>query len=335
MKAIGQVTRHKGRGPGLCLSLVPFLLSLYCCTASAQQYPVKPIRFIVPFPPGGTADLIVRLVSDKLTKSFGQPVVIDNRSGAGGSIGTEALVRAAPDGHTIGLGVVSTLCVNPAVFSKLPYDVNRDLAPVTNMAAVPTMFMVNPSVNARSVAELVALSKAKPGTLSYGTPGNASLGHLRMEHFKLLTGANLQHVPYKGAGQSLADAVSGQIQVVTDQVTSSLPFVKAGRLRAIVVNNPKRLDALPEVPTFSEAGLPELNVLSWFGVLAPGRTPPAIVTRLHDATVEALKQPDVQEKLAVSGAFVVGNSPAEYAAQIRSEGERLKKVAKAVNIRAD
>jgi tripartite-type tricarboxylate transporter receptor subunit TctC len=304
-------------------------------TSSGQAYPAKPVRFIVPYPPGGTADLVARLVSDKLARQFGQPVVIDNRSGAGGLIGTEALVRAAPDGHTIGLGVVSTLCVNPAVFSKLPYDVNRDLAPITNMAAVPTMFMVHPAVNARSVAELVALSKAKPGTLSYGTPGNASLGHLRMEYFKLLTGANLQHVPYKGAGQSLADAVSGQIQVVTDQVTSSLPFVKAGRLRAIVVNNPQRLDALPEVPTFAEAGLPELNVLSWFGLLAPGKTPPAIVARLHAATVAALKQPDVQEKLAVSGAFVVGNSPAEYAAQIRSEGERLKQVAKTVNIRAD
>lgn len=330
----GQVTRHKGQGSWLYLSLFPFLLSLGFA-ASAQPYPTKPIRFIVPFPPGGTADLIARLVSDKLVKSFGQPVVIDNRSGAGGSIGTEVLVLAVPDGYTIGLGSVSTLCVNPAVFSKHPYDVNRDLAPITNMAASPTMFMVNPSVPARTVAELVALSKAKPGTLSYGTPGNASLGHLRMEHFKLLTGANLQHVPYKGAGQSLADAVSGQIQVVTDQVISSLPFVKSGRLRAIVVNNPKRLDALPDVPTFAEAGLPELNVLSWFGLLAPGKTPPAIITRLHDATVAALKQPDVQEKLAVSGAFVVGNSPAEYAAQIRSEGERIKKVAKAINIRAD
>ena len=328
------MTRHSRRETRLFLVFVPFLLSLGF-SVSAQPYPSKPIRFIVPFPPGGTADLIVRLVSDKMTRSFGQPIVIDNRSGAGGSIGTEALVRAAPDGHTIGLGVVSTLCVNPAVFSKLSYDVNRDLAPVTNMAAVPTMFMVNPSVPARSVAELVALSKAKPGTLSYGTPGNASLGHLRMEHFKLLTGANLQHVPYKGAGQSLADAISGQIQVVTDQVTSSLPFVKAGKLRAIVVNNPKRLDALPDVPTFAEAGLAELNVLSWFGLLAPGKTPPAIIAKLHDAAVAALKQPDVQEKLAVSGAFVVGNTPTEYAAQIRSEGERLKKVAKAVNIRAD
>jgi tripartite-type tricarboxylate transporter receptor subunit TctC len=315
------------------LAAVVFALS---GTVFAQQsYPSRPIRFIVPFPPSGTADILARLVSDKLVRAFGQQIVIDNRPGAGGSIGTEALVRAAPDGYTIGLGVVSTLCVNPAVFSKLPYDVNRDLAPITNMAAVPTMFMVHPSVPARTVAELVALSKAKPGTLSYGTPGNASLGHLRMEQFKLLTGANLQHVPYKGAGQSLADAVSGQIQVVTDQVTSSLPFVKAGRLRAIVVNNPKRLDALPDVPTFAEAGLPELNVLSWFGMLAPAKTPPAVIARLHDATVAALKQPDVQDKLAVSGAFVIGNTPAEYAAQIRTEGERLKKVAKAVNIHAD
>ena len=211
----------------------------------------------------------------------------------------------------------------------------RDLAPVTNLAAVPTMFMVHPSVNAHSVAELVALSKAKPGTISYGTPGNASFGHLRMEYFKMLTGANLQHVPYKGAAQSLTDAMAGQIQLVTDQVTSSLAFVKAGRLRAIVVNNPKRLDALPDVQTFAEAGLPELNSLSWFGLLVPGKTPPAIINRLHDATVAALKQSDVQEKLAVSGATVIGNTPAEYAAQIRTEGERLRKVARAVNIHAD
>jgi tripartite-type tricarboxylate transporter receptor subunit TctC len=312
-----------------------WLLLLLMAPAVAQNYPTKPVRFIVPFPPGGTSDVIARLVSDRLVKPFGQQIVIDNRGGAGGSIGTEALVRAAPDGYTIGMGMVSTLCVNPAVYKKLPYDVERDLAPITNLAAVPTMFMVHPSVNARSVAELVALSKAKPGSLSYGTPGNASLGHLRMEHFKLLTGANLQHVPYKGAGQSLTDAMAGQIQVVTDQVTSSLPFVKAGRLRAIVVNNPKRLDALPDVPTFAEVGLAELNVLSWFGLLAPAKTPHAIINRLHDATVAVLKQSEVQEKLAVSGATVIGNSPAEYAAQIRSEGERLRKVARTVNIHAD
>jgi tripartite-type tricarboxylate transporter receptor subunit TctC len=312
---------------------VVFLLPI--APAAAQNYPARPVRFIVPFPPGGTTDVIARLVSDGLVKQFRQQVVIDNRGGAGGSIGTEALVKSTPDGYAIGMGVVSTLCVNPAVYAKLPYNVERDLAPVTNLAAVPTMFMVHPSVNARTVAELVALSKTKPGTLSYGTPGNASLGHLRMEHFKLLTGANLQHVPYKGAGQSLTDAMAGQIQVVTDQVTSSLPFVKAGRLRAIVVNNPKRLDALPDVPTFAEAGLAELNVLSWFGLLAPAKTPPAIIMRLHDATIAVLKQTELQEKLAVSGATVIGNSPEEFAMQIRSEGERLRKVAKAVNIHAD
>ena len=311
------------------------VLSLLIVPAVAQNYPTKPVRFIVPFPTGGTADVIARLVSDRLVKQLGQQIVIDNRGGAGGSIGTEALVNSAPDGYTIGMGVVSTLCVNPAVYANLPYNVERDLAPVINLAAVPTMFMVHPSVNANTVAELVALSKAKPGSLSYGTPGNGSLGHIRMEHFKLLTGAILQHVPYKGSGQSLIDAMAGQIQVVTDQVTSSLPFVKAGKLRAIVVNNPKRLDALPDVATFAEVGLAELNVLSWFGLLAPAKTPPAIVMRLHDATLVVLKQSEVQEKLAISGATVIGNTPAEFAAQIRSEGERLRKVAKAVNIHAD
>jgi tripartite-type tricarboxylate transporter receptor subunit TctC len=316
------------------LSLVPFLFSL-CCAVSAQPYPSRPIRFIVPFPPSGTTDVVARLVSDRLLKQLGQQVVIDNRSGAGGAIGTEALVHAAPDGYTIGIGVLSTLCVNPAVYTKLSYNVERDLAPVTNLAAVPTMVMVHPAVNAHTVAELVALSKAKPGTLAYGTPGNASLGHLRLAHLMLLTGASFQHVPYKGAGQSLTDAMAGQIQVVADQVTSSLPFVKAGRLRAIVVNNTKRLDALPDVATFAEAGLPELNTLSWFGMLAPAKTPPALIARLHDATVVALNQADVRDKLAVSGATVIGNTPAEFAAQIRSDGERLKKVAKTVNIRAD
>jgi len=321
---------HFAAGIGSCLVLL-----LPMAPAAAQNYPTKPVRFIVPFPPGGTTDVIARLVSERLVKQLGQPIVIDNRGGAGGSIGTEALVRSAPDGYTIGMGVVSTLCVNPAVYTNLPYVVERDLAPVTNLAAVPTMFMVHPSVNARTVAELIALSKAKLGSLSYGTPGNASLGHLRMEHFKLLTGADLQHVPYKGAGQSLLDAVAGQIQVVTDQVTSSLPFVKAGKLRSIVVNNPKRLDALPDVPTFAEVGLAELNVLSWFGLLVPAKTPPAIVKRLHEATLAALKQTEVQEKLAISGAIVIGNSPAEFAMQIRSEGARLRDVAKAVNIHAD
>ena len=314
-------------------SSMAFLLLI--APVAAQNYPTKPVRFIVPVPPGGTADVIARLVSDRLVKQLGQQVVIDNRGGAGGSIGTEALARSAPDGYTIGMGVVSTLCVNPAVYANLPYNVESDLAPVINLAAVPTMFMVHPSVNAHTVAELVALSKAKPGSLSYGTPGNGSLGHIRMEHFKLLTGAVLQHVPYKGAGQSLVDAMAGQIQVVTDQVISSLPFVKAGKLRAIVVNNPKRLDALPDVATFAEAGLAELNVLSWFGLLVPAKTPPAIIARLHDSTLVVLKQADVPEKLAVSGATVIGNTPAEFAAQIRGESERLRKVAKAVNIRAD
>jgi tripartite-type tricarboxylate transporter receptor subunit TctC len=301
--------------------------------ATAQDtYPAKPITMIVPFPPGGSSDLIARVVGEGFRRVLGQPVVIDNRAGASGMLGTGAIVRAQPDGYTIGMGTASTLAINQAVFKNQPYDVTVDLAAIGNIADVPNIMSVNPGVPARSVAELIALAKREPGKLGYATPGHGTVGHVIGEQFKLSTGTDLLHVPYRGMGPALNDAIGGQVQVIYDNLPTSLELVKSGKLRALALSAPRRVEALPNVPTFGELGLDEINWMGFFGLVAPKGTPPAIVKRLNAALVQSLAMADVRDKLASQQAFLVGNSPDEFHAAIVREVARMRRAATAAKI---
>jgi tripartite-type tricarboxylate transporter receptor subunit TctC len=300
-----------------------------------EAWPSRAVTMIVPFPPGGSTDVIGRVVGEGLRPVLGQPVVIDNRGGAGGSIGTAAIAKAAPDGYTIGMGTASTLAINPVVYSNLTYDVTKDLAAITNIAAVPNVMTVHPALPAKSVAELIALAKAEPGKLSYASAGNGSVSHLMGEQFKLATGTNLVHVPYRGVGPALNDAVGGQVQVMYDNLPSSLALIQAGKLRALAVSSPKRLEALPDVPTFAELKLDDIDWMAFFGVVAPAGTPAPVIERLSAAVKQVLTMPEVREKLAAQQAILIGNAPAEFSAQIARESERFRRAVTAANIKVE
>jgi tripartite-type tricarboxylate transporter receptor subunit TctC len=312
-----------------CLAIMACLAAL-ALPASAQD--TRAITLIVPFPPGGSTDVIARVVGEGMRRVLGQTIVIDNRPGASGMLGTGAIVRAAPDGTTIGIGTASTLAINQAVIKSQPYDVTTDLAAIGNIADVPNIMSLNPKVPANSVAELVALAKREPGKLSYATPGHGTVGHVIGEQFKLSTGTDILHVPYRGMGPALNDAIGGQIQVIYDNLPTSLELVKSGKLRALAISADKRVAALPEVPTFGELGLDEINWMGFFGLVAPKGTPPAIVARLNDALVRALAMPDVRGKLADQQSIIVGDSPVQFNARIVREVARMKRAATAAKI---
>ena len=270
---------------------------LFAALAASQDYPSRPIRLIVPFPPGGSTDILARALGDKLAQGLGQPVVIDNRPGAAGSIGAEAAARAAPDGHTLMMGHLGTLAVNPAIYKNLPYDPVKSFAPVSLMAIVPSVLVVNPSLPVTSAAELIAYAKAHPGKLAYGSAGNGSTSHLTTEYFKLVTGTDILHVPYKGVGPMLTDLVSGQLSMGLNGAPSVMQHVNSGRLRALAVTSLKRLEALPQVPTLDEAGVRGFDASGWYGVVAPAGTPQAIVQRLNEIVLNAVHAPDLKERL--------------------------------------
>lgn len=303
--------------------------------AAGEAYPSRTITMIVPFAPGGSTDAIGRIVAEGLRQALGQAVVVENRAGAGGSIGTAAIAQAEPDGYTIGIGTASTLAINPAVYRKLSFDVLTDLVPVGGIAEVSNIMSVNPSVQATDMAEFVALARAHPGKFSYGSAGNGSVSHLLGEQFKLATGADLVHVPYKGVGPALIDAVGGQVEVVYDNLPTSLPLVLEGRLRALAVSGAARLPALPDVPTFAEAGLKDMNWMAFFGLVAPKGTPEPIVRRLSQALGQALASPDVRDKLLAQQAVVTTGSPAEFKAEIEGELKRMQDAAARAGIRLE
>jgi tripartite-type tricarboxylate transporter receptor subunit TctC len=310
---------------GLCLS---------GAAQAADAYPNKPIRLIVPFAAGGTTDIVARVVAEGLGRELGQAVVVENRGGGGGSIGADALARSAPDGYTLGVATVSTMATNPATNPKTPYNPLKDFAPITNMVNVPNVLTVNPAVPAKSVAEFVALLKANPGKYSYASSGAGGIGHLDGELFKSLTQTDMVHVPYRGSGPALNDVIAGQVNAQFDNLPSSMPHIQAGKLRALAIAAPKRLPALPDVPTFAEGGLPEMDNMAWYGLVAPAGTPQAVIDRIHDATVKALKDPKIAQRLADGGSLVDGNTPAEYAAQIKRELELRQRIAKERNIQS-
>jgi len=285
--------------------------------AHAQDYPVKPIRMIVPYPPGGGTDVVARIVNEKLSLELGQSIVIDNKGGAGGSVGTEIASKAAPDGYTI-LLTLSSHTINPKLFPKLGYDVERDFIPISLAASIPQILVANPSVPASNLQELLAWMKANPGKVNYASVGVGSPAHIAGELLKLKSGVQMTHVPYKGGGPAMTDVIGGQVQLAIVSMPAALQFVKAGRVKALAVASAKRSASAPDVPTIAEGGL-DVVVESWYGVLVPAKTPAPIVARLNAAMVKVLAMPDVKEKLFAQGAEAVSNTPAEFEAIIKEE----------------
>jgi len=303
--------------------------------AAPDGYPTRAITMIVPFAPGGTTDVIARIIADALRGPLGQPVIVDNRGGAGGTIGTAALVKAPADGYTIGMGTASTLAINPAVYRSLSFDVTRNLAAIGNVAAVPNIMTIHPSLPARDMAAFVAYAKRASGKLSYGSAGTGSVSHLMGEQFRLAIGADIVHVPYRGVGPALNDAVGGQIQVMYDNLPTTLPLVQAGRLRALAVSSPQRLAVLPEVPTFRELKLDDLDWMAFFGLVAPAGTPEPVVRRLNAALKAVLAEGELRDKLSAQQALVVGSSPQEFSAEIARELARFRRAVAAANIKVE
>jgi len=292
----------------------------------------KPLRLLVPFPPGGATDVTARVLAEPLARWLGQPVVVENRSGAGGSVGMAEVAKAAPDGLTLGVATLSTHGVNPAVYPKLPYDPVKDFAAVTEIVKAPGILLINPKLPVQDMAGLVKYLKANPGKLSYASPGNGTIGHMWGELFKNSTGTFMLHIPYRGAGPALTDLLSGQVEVSFDQVAAALAHVQAGRLRALAVSWPQRLDVLPAVPTYAELNLPSNNDPSWFGLVAPAGTPVTVIGRLQEAVVKSLQEPAVKQRLAQLGLYASGTTPADFAAQIRREIEKMRAVSKVAGI---
>ncbi|MDO9358938.1 MAG: tripartite tricarboxylate transporter substrate binding protein BugE [Polaromonas sp.] len=295
----------------------------------------KPLKLVVPFPPGGATDITARVLAEPLSRVLGQAVIVENRGGAGGSIGMSEVARAAPDGLTLGVATLSTHGVNPAVYAKLPYDPIRDFVAVSELVKAPGVVVVNAAMPVKNYAELIAYLKANPGKVTYASPGNGTIGHMWGELFKSTTNTFMVHIPYRGSGPALNDVVAGQVQVYFDQVASSLPFIQSGKLRAIAVSWSKRLDVLPNTPTYAELSLFSNNDPSWFGLVAPAGTPAALVSRTQQAVVKALQDPAVRTRLAGQGLFASGTLPDEFSAQIRKEIDKMQRIAKFAKISLD
>ena len=315
-------------GAGVALAFLP-------AGASAQPYPNKTIRLIVPFAAGGTTDIVARIVADQLGKELGQVVIIENRGGGGGSVGANEVAKATPDGYTLGVATVSTMAVNPAANPRIPYNNLTDFIPVTNFVTVPNILAVHPSVPAKDIKEFIALLKKNPGKYSFASSGTAGISHMMGELFLAASGTDMVHIPYRGAGPAITDVLGGQVPVLFDNLPSSKSHIDAGKFRLLAVAAPKRLPAYPNVPTFAEIGMKEVNDPAWYGLDAPARTPKEIIDKLYAAAVKAVNNPATKEKLAQQGADPLANTPAEFAAQIRTEYEKMKVIVVSKGIKLD
>jgi tripartite-type tricarboxylate transporter receptor subunit TctC len=301
-----------------------------------SSFPDQPIKLIVPFGPGGSTDLAARLIAEYAGRELGQSIIVENRAGAGGSVGMEFVAKSKPDGYTLGMATMSTHGANSAVYgNKLKYDPIKDFAPVTNVATTPSVFAVNPKVAANNMQQFIALAQANPNKFSFASPGTGSLGHANVEYFAALTNMRLLHVPYKGAGAAMNDALAGQVDAITDNLPSALPHIKSGRLRALAVLSEKRSPALPDIPTYGELGYPQMGSGGWFGIVAPAGTPQSIIMKLNKAILQAMKNPDLIKKLDESGAIAIPGTPAEFAAQIQQAIDRYQRIAKIAKIQVD
>jgi tripartite-type tricarboxylate transporter receptor subunit TctC len=309
-------------------------LVLAAGTAAAQIYPSKPIRWIIPFPPGGAMDVMARALAPKMAESMGQPVITENRPGAGGIVGSEVVAKSPPDGHTLMIVSIGQ-AVNSSLYPKLPFDPVKDFEPVTLVAIVPNVLVVHPSIKADSVAELVALAKAQPAKLNYASAGNGTSIHLAGELFASMAGVDITHVPYKGSGPAVTDLLGGQVNLMFDSITSANPHIQAGKLRALGVTSSRRSQALPNVPTIAEAGINGYDVSPWFAVFVSARTSKAVIERLQVEITKALKLPDIQERFASIGAEPMGSTPDQLAAHLKRETDRWSAIIRERNIKAD
>ncbi len=322
---------RSGRPRTLTLGIL--LSACFGIAAQAQTYPDRPVRLIAPFPAGGLADVLARAVGDELTRSLGQPVIVENRAGAGGNIGAEAVARSAPDGYTLLMTSAGILTANQFLYAKMPFDVEKDFVAVSNVADMPMMVVVGPKVEAKTLKEFVALAKANPNKLNFGSPGIGTTGHLGLAMFMHAAGIQLTHVPYRGAAPAITDLLAGQIDGVVDNPPTVLPHIEAGKLRPLAVAAKQRMALLPDLPTAAEAGVANYEASSWFGVVAPAGTPQAIVDRLHKDIAAALRQPALRERFAKSGARLLGNSPDEFAKQIVADRKMWGEIIRAADIK--
>jgi len=302
----------------------------------AQAYPTKPVRLIVPFAPGGTTDIVARVVGDRLGRELGQPVIIENRAGGGGTIGADVVAKAAADGYTLGMATVSTMATNPATNPKMPYDSVKDLTPILNLVNVPNVMTVNPTkIPVKNMKEAIELFKKNPGKFSYASSGSGGISHLDGEAFKVMTGTFIVHIPYRGSGPALNDTIAGQVDAQFDNLPSSLPHIRSGKLRALAVMADKRVESLPDVPTFAEVGLKEVNNMAWYGLVGPANLPRDVLQKVQAAAVRTLADPDIRKRLADGGSFVDGGTPEQFAQLIQRELALRRDIVKKQNIKLD
>ena len=301
----------------------------------AQSYPSKSIRYVVPYAPGGSTDIVARVLALKLSEAMGQQVVVDNRPGAGGAIGADIVAKSPPDGYTMVTAVTSIMAINQFLYRKLPYDPEKDFAPVTQVGSLPLILVIHPSLPAKNVREFIAIAKAKPGQLNYGSSGVGTATHMTTELFKAMAGVDLVHIPYKGSGQVMGDVIGGQLALIFDQIVSSLPHVQGGKLRMLAITSAKRFPSLPDLPTIAESGVPGYESISWAGVAVPAGTPKEIVARLHAEIVKVLAMPDIRERFLRDGIETIGSTPEQFSEHIRRERIKWAKVVKDSGAKAD